>query len=100
MTLRVLTDTDRQSKLEIDQEKLIAQLGSISKRFAGTSANALENINLEVFQKESDPLNRKSIIKGIENIAKDLLIFFRSESAKNLLSPITANKGTANSRIT
>ena len=52
MTLRVLTDTDRQSKLEIDQEKLIAQLGSISKRFAGTSSNALENINLEVFQKD------------------------------------------------
>ncbi len=52
MTLRVLTDTDRQSKLEIDQEKLIAQLGSISKKFSGTSANALENINLEVFQKD------------------------------------------------
>jgi len=52
MTLRVLTDTDRQSKLEVDQEKLIAQLGSISKRFAGTSNNALENINLEVFQKD------------------------------------------------
>ena len=33
-------------------------------------------------------------------MAKDLLIFFKSESAKNLLSPITANKGTANSRIT
>jgi NitT/TauT family transport system ATP-binding protein len=52
MTLRVLTDTDRQSKLEIHQEKLIAQLGSISKKFAGTSNNALENINLEVFQKD------------------------------------------------
>ena len=52
MTLRVLTDTDRQSKLEKHQEKLIAQLGSISKKFVGTSSNALENINLEVFQKD------------------------------------------------
>ena len=28
------------------------------------------------------------MIKGTENITKDLLMFFRSESAKNLLSPI------------
>ena len=52
MTLRVLTDTDRQSKLAIDQERLIAQLGSINKKFAGASSNALEDINVEVFQKD------------------------------------------------
>ena len=52
MTLRVLTDTDRQSKLADQQERLIAQLGSINKKFAGTSSNALENINLDVFQKD------------------------------------------------
>jgi NitT/TauT family transport system ATP-binding protein len=52
MTLRVLTDTDRQSKLAIDQERLIAQLGSINKKFPGASSNALEDINVEVFQKD------------------------------------------------
>ena len=52
MTLRVLTDTDRKSKLADQKERLIAQLGSINKKFAGTSSNALENINLDVFQKD------------------------------------------------
>ena len=52
MTLRVLTDTDRQSKLANNNEKLIAQLSSISKKFPLTSTNALEDINLEVFQKD------------------------------------------------
>ena len=52
MTLRVLTDTDRQSKLATNHEKLIAQLGSVNKQFSGTSENALEDINVEVFQKD------------------------------------------------
>ncbi len=52
MTLRVLTDTDRQSKLATNHEKLIAQLGSVNKQFSGTSGNALEDINVEVFQKD------------------------------------------------
>ena len=52
MSLRVLTDTDRQSKLASDQERLIAQLGSINKKFPNTSTNALEDINVEVFHKD------------------------------------------------
>ena len=52
MSLRVLTDTDRQSKLASDQERLIAQLGSINKKFPNTSSNALEDINVEVFHKD------------------------------------------------
>ncbi len=52
MSLRVLTDTDRQSKLASNKQKLLAQLGLINKKFAGASSNALENINLDVFQKD------------------------------------------------
>ncbi len=52
MSLRVLSDTDRQSKLADDQSKILAQLDGVSKKFAGASHNALEDINLEVFQKD------------------------------------------------
>tara|TARA_Y100001935_G_C17306602_1_gene512693 strand:+ start:1791 stop:2615 length:825 start_codon:yes stop_codon:yes gene_type:complete len=52
MSLRVLTDTDRQSKLASNKEKLLAQLSLINKKFVGASNNALENINIEVFQKD------------------------------------------------
>ena len=52
MSLRVLSDTDRQSKLADDQSKLLAQLDGVSKKFTGASHNALEDINLEVFQKD------------------------------------------------
>ena len=52
MSLRVLSDTDRQSKLADDQSKILAQLDGVSKRFAGASQNALEDIKLEVFQKD------------------------------------------------
>tara|TARA_B100000530_G_scaffold250482_1_gene164783 strand:- start:533 stop:1357 length:825 start_codon:yes stop_codon:yes gene_type:complete len=52
MSLRVLTDTDRQSKLASNKERLLAQLSLINKKFLGASNNALENINLEVFQKD------------------------------------------------
>ena len=49
MSLRVLSDTDRQSKLADDQSKILTQLDGVSKKFAGASHNALEDINLEVF---------------------------------------------------
>ena len=52
MSLRVLSDTDRQSKLADDQSKILTQLDGVSKKFAGASHNALEDINLEVFQKD------------------------------------------------
>ena len=52
MSLRVLSDTDRQSKLADDQSKILAQLDGVSKKFSGASHNALEDINLEVFQKD------------------------------------------------
>ena len=52
MSLRVLSDTDRQSKLADGQTKILAQLEGVSKKFAGASHNALENIKLEVFQKD------------------------------------------------
>ena len=51
MSLRVLTDTDRQSKLASNKEKLLAQLSLINKKFVGASNNALENINIEVFSR-------------------------------------------------
>ena len=52
MSLRVLSDTDRQSKLADGQTKILAQLDGVSKKFSGASHNALENIKLEVFQKD------------------------------------------------
>ena len=52
MSLRVLSDTDRQSMLADDQSKILAQLDGVSKKFSGASHNALEDINLEVFQKD------------------------------------------------
>jgi NitT/TauT family transport system ATP-binding protein len=52
MSLRVLTDTDRQSKLEEGQSRILAQLDGICKKFAGAQHNALEDIKIEVFQKD------------------------------------------------
>ena len=52
MSLRVLTDTDRQSKLEEGQSRIRAQLDGICKKFAGAQHNALEEIKIEVFQKD------------------------------------------------
>ena len=52
MSLRVLSDTDRQSKMADGQTKILAQLDGVSKKFSGASHNALENIKLEVFQKD------------------------------------------------
>jgi len=52
MSLRVLSDTDRQSKLTDGHTKILAQLDGVSKKFAGASHNALENIKLEIFQKD------------------------------------------------
>ena len=52
MSLRVLTDTDRQSKLEKGQSRILAQLDGICKKFAGAQHNALEDIKIEVFQKD------------------------------------------------
>ena len=81
MTLRVLTDTDRQSKLAIDQERLIAQLGSINKKFPGASSNALEDINVEVFQKDFLSIGdfTKAMLK-IVTIAKELIGVFETET--------------------
>jgi len=52
MSLRVLSDTDRQSKLADGQSNVLAQLEGVSKKFAGATHNALEDIKLEVFQKD------------------------------------------------
>jgi len=52
MSLRVLSDTDRQSKLTDGHTKILAQLEGVSKKFTGASHNALENIKLEIFQKD------------------------------------------------
>lgn len=52
MILRVLSDIDRQSKLADGQSRLLAVLDGVCKQFAGSDQNALENINLEVFQKD------------------------------------------------
>ena len=52
MSLRVLSDTDRQTKLADGRSNVLAQLEGVSKKFAGASHNALEDIKLEVFQKD------------------------------------------------
>jgi len=52
MSLRVLTDTDRQSKLVDGHSRILAQLDGICKKFAGAQHNALEDISIEVFQKD------------------------------------------------
>ena len=52
MSLRVLSDIDRQSKLADGESRLLAVLDGVCKQFAGSDQNALENINLEVFQKD------------------------------------------------
>ena len=46
MSLRVLSDIDRQSKLAEGQSRLLAVLDGVCKQFAGSNQNALENINL------------------------------------------------------
>ena len=52
MSLRVLTDSDRRSKLKSDKVKLIAQLHKVSKKYKGAQSNALESIDIEVFQQD------------------------------------------------
>ena len=57
MSLRVLSDIDRQSKLVEGQSRLLAVLEGVCKQFAGSNQNALENINEMLKIK----LNRKII---------------------------------------
>src|SRR6056300_1014988 len=52
MSLRVLTDTARQSKLVDGHSRILAQLDGICKKFVGAQHNALEDISIEVFQKD------------------------------------------------
>ena len=76
MSLRVLSDTDRQSKLADDQSKLLAQLDGVSKIFAGANHNALEDINLEVFQKDfSSRVSRKFTFKFKPDLRRSYCLF-------------------------
>ena len=66
MSLRVLSDTDRQTKLADGRSNVLAQLEGVSKKFAGASHNALEDIKLEIFQKDFFIMAQCFVMKGLK----------------------------------
>ena len=85
MSLRVLSDIDRQSKLAEGQSRLLAVLDGVCKQFAGSNQNALENINLEVFQKDflsivgPSGCGKTSLLKMMCGLIKPELCFSRAQ---------------------
>ena len=52
MGLRILSEQERQKKIDDKYSAIIAQLNGVSKKFKSSKAPSLEDINLEVYQED------------------------------------------------
>ena len=52
MGLRILSEQERQKKIDDKYSAIIAQLNGVSKKFISSKAPSLEDINLEVYQED------------------------------------------------